>query len=97
MSGPPKPGEVDTDERRRRARPLLIQAALWSPSMNEKDTTVEAMADLPDLEDSPPARWPGPSDADIQLSPTQPTARRSETAPVVRVKSLPYGSNSTVV
>ena len=43
------------------------------------------------------ARWPGPSDADFQLSPTQPIARRSETAPVVRVKSPPpCGSTSTV-
>ena len=39
----------------------------------------------------------GPSDTDYQLSPTQPIARRSETAPVVRVKSPPsYGSTSTV-
>ena len=32
----PKPCEVDAQERRRRARALLEQAALWSPSPNEK-------------------------------------------------------------
>ena len=69
-------GEVDTQERRRRARALLILAALSSPSPNEKDTILEAMAELPDLEESPPTRWPGPS------SPTQPVARRFATAPV---------------
>ena len=32
----PKTCEVDAQERRRRARALLEQAALWSPSPNEK-------------------------------------------------------------
>ena len=50
---------------------------------------LEALAELPDLDDAVPSRWPGPSDPDYQLSPTQPTVRRSEMAPAVRVKSLP--------
>ena len=33
--------------------------------------------------------WPGFLDSDYQLSPTQPTVRRSEMAPAVRVKSPP--------
>ena len=52
---------MDTQERRRRARHLLIQAVLWAPSMNERDIILEGMAELPDLDDSP---RPGPSDAD---------------------------------
>ena len=36
MSGPAKQREVDTQERRRRARAVLIKAALWSPRMNER-------------------------------------------------------------
>ena len=44
MSGPPQPWDVDTQEGLRRAPALLIQAALWSPSPNEKDTILEAMA-----------------------------------------------------
>ena len=43
--GTSKPWKVDTRERRRRARALLIQAALWSPSMNERDINPEAMAE----------------------------------------------------
>ena len=73
----------------RRARQLLIQAALWAPGMNERDIILEARAELPDFDDSPPARWPGPSDPDYHLSPTQPMVRRSEMAPAIRVKSLP--------
>ena len=47
LSGPAKPWEVDTQERRRGARALLVQTALWSPSMNERDIILEAMAELP--------------------------------------------------
>ena len=40
--------------------------------MNERDIILEALAELPGLDDSPPT-WPlGPSDPDLQLSPTQP-------------------------
>ena len=55
---------------------------------------------------SPPARWPGPDsgnlNADCQLSPTQPVARRSEAAPTVSAQLVqvklppPHASNSTV-
>ena len=37
MSAPAKPWEVGAQERRRRARSLLIQAALWAPSMAERN------------------------------------------------------------
>ena len=47
--------------------------ALRFPSMNERDDIIlEAMAEIPDLDDSPPSRWPGDPDTDYQLSPTQP-------------------------
>ena len=44
----PKSGEVDAQERGRRARRLLVQAALWAPSMAERDMVLEAIAELPD-------------------------------------------------
>ena len=76
MSVPPRSWELDPHARRRRVRALLIQAALWAPSMNEKDTILEAMSELADWKDPPPARWPGSgsghNNADFQLSPTQP-------------------------
>ena len=37
MSTPTKPWEVDAQERSRRARSLLVQRALWAPSMAERD------------------------------------------------------------
>ena len=43
MSGPSKPWELDPSTRRWRVRALLIQAALWAPTMNEKDAILEAM------------------------------------------------------
>ena len=46
MSGPPKPWEMDPHARRQRVRALLIQAALWAPSMIEKDAILEAMQEL---------------------------------------------------
>ena len=62
--------------------------------------------DLSDWEDAPPVRWPGPDsgnlNADFQLSPTQPVARRSKAAPTVSAQPVqvrsppPYASNSTV-
>ena len=83
-SGPPKPWEMDPHARCRRMRALLIQAALWAPSVNEKDAILEAMRELLDLEDPPSARWPGSdsgyNNADFQLSPTQPVARRPKPA-----------------
>ena len=38
--------------------------SLWSPSMNERDIIFEAMAELPDIDGSSPAQWPGPPDSD---------------------------------
>ena len=58
-------------------------------AQGERDTILEALAELPDLDDAAPARWCGPSDPDHQLLPTQPIVRRSEMAPAVRVKSPP--------
>ena len=63
MSGLPKPWELDADTRRRRVRALLIQAALWAPTMGEKDAILEALQDQQDWETHLP---------DFQLSPTQP-------------------------
>ena len=82
MSEPAKLWVVDAQERRRLARQLLIQVALRAPSTNERDIILEAMAELPDLDDAAPG-WPGPSDPDYQLSPTHPTVRRSEMAPAI--------------
>ena len=55
---------MDTQERCRRARRLLIQAALWAPSVNERDIILEPLAKLPDLDDTATGQWPGPLDAD---------------------------------
>ena len=44
MLGPAEAWEVDAQEQRRRARQLLIQGALWVPSMNERDIILEALA-----------------------------------------------------
>ena len=68
MSGPSKPCELDPVARRQKVRALLIQAALWAPTMNEKDAILEAMQEQQDWEDAPLPRWPG--DADFQLLPT---------------------------
>ena len=68
--------------RRLWVRALHIQAALWSPSMNEKDAIPEAMREQRDWEEPPPARWPG-------LGSGQPVARRSKASPIVQVKSQP--------
>ena len=85
MTGPPKLWEMDPHACRRRVRALFIQAALFAPSMNEKDAILEALQEVLDWEDPPPARWPasgsGYNNADFQLSPTQPVARRSKAAP----------------
>ena len=35
MSALPKPWEMDAHTRRRRVRALLIQAAVWAPTMGE--------------------------------------------------------------
>ena len=68
MSAPAKPSEADAQEWSRRARRLLVQAALWAPSMAERDPGETA-----------PTRWPGAGGPEHQLSPTQPVVRRSET------------------
>ena len=49
MSLAAKPWEVDAQERSRRAKRLLVQAALWAPSMAERDIIPKAIAELPDL------------------------------------------------
>ena len=70
----------DAQERSRRARNPLIQAALQAPSMVERDI-LEVLAELPDPSETMPARWPGWAAPEYQLSPTQPVVRRSETGP----------------
>ena len=47
MSGPSKPWELDPLARRRRVRALLIQAALWASTMNEKDAALTDAACCP--------------------------------------------------
>ena len=66
----------------------------WSSSPNEIGTILKATAELPDLEESPPSRWPGPSDADFQLSPTQPVAALRNCARCPSEIPPPYGSQS---
>ena len=60
-----------------RVRALRIQTVLWAPSTSETDGILKGMQELPDWEDSPPARWSGPDsdnlNADYQQSPTQPS------------------------
>ena len=43
MSGPPRPWEMDANTRRQRVRSLLFQAALWAPTIGEKDSILEAL------------------------------------------------------
>ena len=81
MSAPAKPWEVDAQERSRRARSPFIQAALWAPSMTERDILLAALAELPDPSDTAPVRWPGQAAPEYQLPPTQLAVRRSETGP----------------
>ena len=45
-------------EQSRRARSLLIRAALWAPSMAERDIILEALAEFPDPSETTPSRWP---------------------------------------
>ena len=79
MSAPAKPWEVDAQERSRRARRLLVQAAFWAPSMTEREELLEAVAELPNPGETVPSQWPGQEASEHQLSPTQPVLRRSET------------------
>ena len=67
--------------RSRSARNLLIQAALWAPSMAERDIILEALAVFPDHSETTPPRWPGQAAPEYQLSSAQPVVRRSETGP----------------
>ena len=76
MSAPARPWEEDAQERSRRARSLPIQAALWAPSMAERDIIIEALAEFPDPSETTPARWLGQAAPEHQLSPTQPVVRR---------------------
>ena len=80
---PAKPWEVDAQDWSRRARSLLVQAALWAPSMADRDTILEALAELSDAGETVPVRWPGQTAPEHQLSPTQPVVRRSETGQTV--------------
>ena len=72
MWGPPRPWEVDARTRRRRVRALLIQAALWAPSMNEKDAILEALQEL--LHRRSPRQ--SASQAQIQATSTRTTSCR---------------------
>ena len=58
MSLAAKPWEVGVQERSRRARSLLVQAALSAPTMAERGTILEDLAELPDPGEAVPARWP---------------------------------------
>ena len=59
MSGPSKPWEMVANTRRQRVRSLLFQAAVWVPTIGEKDSLLEALSEQPDWDDSPAVRWPG--------------------------------------
>ena len=72
-SSPAKPWEVDAQERSREE--LARTGRTLAPSMAERDTILE----LPDPGETAPARWPGWTAPEHQLSPTQPVVRRSET------------------
>ena len=65
--------EVDAQERSR-ARRLLVQAALWAPTMVERDIILETVAELPDPGGPVPARWPEQGASGDQ----HPIERRSE-------------------
>ena len=72
-----KPVEMDTHTRRRRA--LVVQAALWAPTIGDKDTILEALLEQPD----PPAdRWPGPEavtfSTEYHLSPIRGAQRQRQ-------------------
>ena len=60
---------------------LAHQAALWAPSMVERDIIFEALSSFPDPSETTPARWPGQAAPEYQLSPSQPVVRRSATGP----------------
>ena len=51
-------GAEPAQERSQRAQSLLIQAALWAPSMADRDIILEALAEFPDPSETTPARWP---------------------------------------
>ena len=57
--------EVDAQERSRRARSLLTQAALPVPSVTECDIILEALAEFPDPSETTP-RWPGLADTSFR-------------------------------
>ena len=78
MSSPAKPWEIGGQERSCRARSLLVQAALKAPSMAERDIILRALAELPDHGETAPARWPGQTAPEHEISPTQPTLWRSQ-------------------
>ena len=49
---------------RGKARRLLVHAALWAPSMAERDIILEAISELPDPGETAPTRWPGQESPD---------------------------------
>ena len=76
MSLAAKPWEIGVPERSRRAISLLVQAALWAPTMAERDIILEALAEPPEPGEAVPAQWPEEEASGDQLSPTQPIERR---------------------
>ena len=87
---PAKSWEVDAQELSQRARSLLVQAALWAPSMADP-TILEALAEHPDPGKTAPSLLAGAGVPEDQLSPTQPVVRRRNgtdgaTAAVVRLE-----------
>ena len=80
MSSPAKPWEVDAQERSRRARSLLVQAALWAPSMAELGHNPRGSRGAPrPRRDGARSLALGQEAPEHQLSPAQPVVRRSET------------------
>ena len=77
VSGSPLTKPLADAQDHHRAWQLLIQAALWAPSMNERDI-LEALVELTSA-----THQPGGLDS------TQLMVQRSEMAPAIRVKSPP--------
>ena len=94
VSGPAKPWEMDPHACRPRVRALLIQARPLGTKHELKRT--RSQRQCKNCRIGKIHRHSGHSNADFQLSPTQPAARRSKAAPIVQVKSSPHGPSSTV-
>ena len=74
MPGPSKPWELDPSTRSWRVRALLIQATLSAPTITRRMPSWRRCRSNRTGRTHPSPRWP--SDADFQLSPTQPVVRR---------------------